>query len=324
MVTTSLTPGAESGGEFAYIRIPCDATKPMEELKHARNTCLEDDDLREVLKYRFANNMLSAEQMESYVAGLQATIAEKVPDGGGLDAAQLRSLAGAVSVDTYALTVPSKAEPVAVSLYCDEKSHAKQLPLNERAIGLAAACGAQSQQFRGDCYVSRYFDDDDAWVRQDLTLGDCSSDAAWVARAAEVAKTSKSPGGMASLSAMYEKLGAGGGQNNLLKVDAAAEEAALMDAEHAEATYSWTQTEGDVEVRVPVAPGTAARDLAVALKRTSLRVAAKADAKPLVDVTTLAGAIDVDCSTWYVDGAVVVVTLEKASGGRWDSLGDVA
>ena len=55
-----------------------------------------------------------------------------------LDAAQLRSLAGAVSVDTYALTVPSKAEPVAVSLYCDEKSHAKQLPLNERAIGLAA------------------------------------------------------------------------------------------------------------------------------------------------------------------------------------------
>ena len=97
-----------------------------------------------------------------------------------------------------------------------------------------------------------------------------------------------------------------------------------MDAEHAEATYSWTQTEGDVEVRVPVAPGTAARDLAVALKRTSLRVAAKADAAALVDVTTLAGAIDVDCSTWYVDGAVVVVTLEKASGGRWDSLGDVA
>ena len=56
------------------------------------------------------------------------------------------------------------------SLCCDEKSHAKQLPLNERAIGLAAACGAQAQQFRGDCYVSRYFDDDDAWVRQDLTL----------------------------------------------------------------------------------------------------------------------------------------------------------
>ena len=311
--------------QYCYIRIPWDATKPMEELRHSKNTSLEDDDLREVLKYRFANTNLSASQLEGYVAGLKAQIAEKVPDGGGLDDAQLRQLAGAVSVDTYALTVPSKENPVAVSLYCDEKSHAKQLPPNPRACGLAAACGAQSQEFRGDCYVSRYFDDDDAWLRADLPLSDCRSDAPWVAAAAEAAKKSKSPGGMASLSAMYEQLGAGGGAGGAgpLKVDAREEEKALMEAEHEAATHSWTQTEGDVEIRVPVPPGTRPKDLQVDVRRTSLKVALKADAAtPLVDVATLTGAVDCDCSTWYVDGALLVVTLEKATGARWATLGD--
>jgi len=38
-----------------------------------------------------------------------------------------------------------------------------------------------------------------------------------------------------------------------------------------------------------------------------------------VDVK-LSAPVDVDCSTWYLDGATVVVTLEKARGARWDAL----
>ena len=308
--------------EYTYVMIPCDTTKPMQELRHLRNTCLEDDNLREVLKLRFSNSTLTAEQLRGYVAGLKMQIEEKMPDGGGVSEAQLRSIAGAVSVDTYALTVPSKQAPLAVSLYCDEKGHAKQLPLNSRAIGLAGACGAKSQEFRGDVFVSRYFDDDDAWVREDFTVADCSSDAAWVKAAAEAAATSKSPGGMASLSAMYDQLGAGGqGGAQPLKIDAREEERALMDVEHATDDFKWTQTDADLEIRIPVPPGTKSKDLTVNIKRNALKVALKADAaNPKLDVASLKNNVDVDSSTWYIDGDVLIVTLEKAAPGRWDSL----
>lgn len=312
---------------FTYVHIPADSTKPMVELVHRRNTSLEDDDLREVLKLRFAQGgNISPEQLEMYVHGLKVQIKEKMPDfeEKGVTDSQLRSLAAAVSVDTFALTVPTKGQCYAVSLYCDDKGHAKQLPLNQRAIGLANATGAKSQDFRGDCFVSRYFDDDDAWVRQNFRLDDCSSDASWVKKSAATAAESKSPGGMASLSKMYDQLGAGNGDGaGPLQIDAREEEKKLLDAEHATETYAWTQTEDEIEIRVPVGADAKSRDVAVTMKRTAVRVALKAAdvgaAAPL-DVPCLASPVDVDASTWYIDAGVLVMTLEKAKSGRWDAL----
>jgi len=230
----------------------------------------------------------------------------------------LRQLANSSSVDTFALTVPSKADPLAVSLYVDEKGQAKQLPPNPRASGLAAACGAQLQQFRGDVYLSRYFDDDEAWTRQDFGIADCSSDAPWVASAAAAAKRRGGKGGLASMSSMYDKMGTGKAP---VTFDAVQADADAMDAAHDAGAYAWSQTASDVEVRVSVPAATANKDVAVKITRLTLNVGLKGSA-PIVDIKRLCEPVDPDGSAWTFDGIgddrAIVVTLEKAKrGGAW-------
>lgn len=318
---------------FTFVVIPCDPGKPMEEVRHPCNTLLENDNLRDAIKLRFASSGLSAEETAAYVDGLRQQIEEReakngtAPGPSGMTDDVLRRLAGAVNVDTYALTVPTKTVPLAVSLYCDEKGTIKNLPINHRAIGLASGCGSADQQFRGDCFVSRYFDDDEAWLRRDFTLADCSSDAAWVVEAARGAAQRKSPAGMASLSSMYEQLGAGGSARAPpVQVDARAAETAAMEATHTCATFSWTQNAGELEVRVPVPAATRAKDVKVDVKRHSVMVQCAGQTEPPLHVAALFAPLDVAATVWTLDGAgadrCIVLSLEKAtSGSAWPQLG---
>ena len=139
---------------FAYLHIPSDTGKPIAERRARMNTCLEDDVLR-----------------EDICALLTATHGR------------------ATGTDTFVLTLPTaKSDHLAVSLYSDGDAVNRGLPKNARASGLCAACGFPLQEFHGDVFISRYFDDDvsggEAWLRRDLTLAECSSDAAWVRAAA--------------------------------------------------------------------------------------------------------------------------------------------
>merc|ERR1712032_264290 len=85
------------------------------------------------------------------------------------------------SIDIFPVQVPSKdSDYLSVSCYLDDKGVGKDLPLNPRAIGIAQACGYDGQQFRGDVFFSRIFDDDDDWRRIDFHLKDCCTDAEWV------------------------------------------------------------------------------------------------------------------------------------------------
>ena len=84
--------------------------------------------------------------------------------------------------------------------------------------------------------------------------------------------------------------------------------------------FTWSQTKADVEVCVPLPAGTAASQLAVHLKRTSLRVALKGG-QALLEVAQLNAAINADESTWTLEDGAVVLTLEKArQGGIWRML----
>ena len=109
----------------------------------------------------------------------------------------LLAVAHGVSVDTFALTVPDKQHQHAVSLYCDDKGHAKNAPVNERACGFARACGHADQQFRGIALFSLFWTMK-PMASEDFRIEDCSSDAHWVKDQKSISK--KSPGGMASLS----------------------------------------------------------------------------------------------------------------------------
>jgi hypothetical protein len=84
------------GSTFAYVLIPAENSTPMQELRAACNTCLEDDTLRVAM------------------------------------CAHL----GAASTDTFVITLPTaKRDHIAVSLYSDADGVSKELPLNARAMG---------------------------------------------------------------------------------------------------------------------------------------------------------------------------------------------
>lgn len=306
-------------GEYTYVLIPHEAHKPMQEFKHPCNTTLEDDDLREALKLHFSQTgTLTEAQLAAHCWNLKQQIHEKSPETPVRDE-DLLAVASGVNVDTFAMTVPDKTHLMAVSLYADDKGHAKNAPINERACGLAQGCGHANQSFRGDCFVSRYFDDDDAWIRKDFKIEDCSSDAQWVTD--QKAITKKSPGGMASLSDMYAKLGQkSGGAPPPVKFDQREEEKKLLLMTRGGDGYTWTQTNTEVEIRVAVPAGTVARALTVAIKRGSLLVSL--GEASLLNVDRLTSPIDVDESTWYLDDGEVIFTLEKQRPGAWDELGD--
>ena len=294
---------------FAYLHIPADTGKPIVERRARMNTCLEDDVLREEM------------------------------------CALLTAAHGrATGTDTFVLTLPTvKSDHLAVSLYSDGDAVNRGLPKNARASGLCAACGFPSQQFHGDVFISRYFDDDvsggEAWLRRDLTLAECSSDAAWV-RAAAAENARRKGGSPSSLSAMLSSLqasGPGGGAPAAppVRIDTmggGGDGDGDGGAEHAAAGFTWTQTSDELEMRCPVPAATRPAHVSVRFAREKLRVAvaaAPADggdapaAAPLVDGALHAPA-EVDGCAWSLEGAgdarLLVVTIEKLTPGTWPSL----
>lgn len=295
---------------FKYVYIPVDKTKPMTELRHETNSSLEDDNLREKLREHFAARAsLSCDALDSYVASLKQKVSSKT-------SVNLRQVALSISVETYALTIPSKEFPLAVSLYTDEKAVAKKLELNERAMGLSRACGAK-QELRGDCFVSRYFDDDDQWIRKDFCLSDCSSDAPWIRQA----RNNSKGGGMASLSSLYDQLG--GSSQDPVKIDATQVIQSEMEKTrtHGE-NVVWHQTDTDVEICVMLPAGVNKRDIKVVSHRKSLSI--HLEGWKLLHFPDLFSHIDPDATCWTLDASsrVLNVTLEKAAldAGAWTQL----
>merc|ERR1719409_1013532 len=95
------------------------------------------------------------------------------------------------SLDIFPISVPvADTGYHSVSLYCDDKGIAKDLPLNQRAAAFIEACGYPPQSFRGDCYVGRIFDDEKRWGRRDFTIAEASSLAPWVKQCKELREKS--------------------------------------------------------------------------------------------------------------------------------------
>lgn len=86
----------------------------------------------------------------------------------------------------------------------------------------------------------------------------------------------------------------------------------------AEEGYSWTQTEDEVEVVVPLPKDAASKDVHVKYMPKSLEVKYQKD--PLV-VLSLFARVDPDGCTWTLDRdgseSKLVVTMEKADPTSW-------
>jgi len=100
--------------------------------------------------------------------------------------------------------------------------------------------------------------------------------------------------------------------------DPAAEEAARKKeaAEQAALPYTWKQTIGDVDISVPVPPGTRGRDLVVEIARSKLKVGLKG--KQPITEGEFPKPVRIDECTWSVeDQKSVEIHLEKVNQMEW-------
>jgi len=83
-------------------------------------------------------------------------------NAGEVDPAALDHLLSMSSVEIFPVLLPTKATDFfGVSVYCDDKGVAKELEENTRVSGIVQQCGFPGQTFRGDCFISRVFDDNE-------------------------------------------------------------------------------------------------------------------------------------------------------------------
>merc|ERR1719163_2554889 len=162
--------------------IPALANEEMQELRFEELVTLENDGFVASLKRFFAQQNKEVDK-EILLKNLSEHTGKDLSNAEGMDPAFLDRCLHETSIDIFPVMLPMPTYGnEGVSLYCDDKGVAKELPLNSRAIGLVQACGYDGQQFRGDIFLGRMFDDgDDEWRRIDFTSADCSSDAPWVA-----------------------------------------------------------------------------------------------------------------------------------------------
>lgn len=185
---------------FKYVYIPADLSAAIEERTMAVPPGKEVECLTEVLKAHFQQVAApgGGGSDTAMIEVLRSQIAEKhgAEAAAKIDPTLLASFANQQMVDITAVQPGTKKNGfTGVSFYVDDQGLAKKLPLNQRASGLAQACG-YALSVSGDCFVARVFDDENDFRRIDFTVSELDGDAAWVqeARAYHAAHPAAQPG----------------------------------------------------------------------------------------------------------------------------------
>lgn len=226
------------------------------------------------------------------------------------------------SCEITALTVPVPANNYqAVSLYAASDTTA--LPLNPRATALVTACGHAAMEIRGDIFVGRAHDNEDAdiWERVDFNEQDANPSAAWC----RVARSAGGGGGQsgkaaASLSGLVAQ--STNGVNVMTSIPASQQQSSNYGMNGSspmmESWGSWTQTSEEVELKLIVPLSTKGKDCKIRFSRNSLTIHVGPEER-------VAGAlfdpVDADECTFTLqdsgDGTrELCVTLIKAASGR--------
>ncbi|KAH8548902.1 HSP20-like chaperone [Umbelopsis sp. PMI_123] len=88
------------------------------------------------------------------------------------------------------------------------------------------------------------------------------------------------------------------------------------DAEQAQLPYQWKQTLQDIDVTIPVPPGTRGKNLDIVIKKKQIKVGVKGQS-PILE-GELCKDIKVEDSTWTIeDQKEVLVHLEKVNQMTW-------
>jgi hypothetical protein len=327
-------------GNFTFVFIPANDSKPIEALIGDKSGGLGDDYLsKEAKQYFFKNSdkgaraaalqnatpeqrKLLAQQLREEVKA-QATQSPYANQMLNLDDDALIGIMQAnqtsASCEITALTVPTPLNNHrAVSMYSDDNARTQNLPYNRRATELLVACGhsitsepSPSRVSIGAAPPGGICGDAFIWERVDFTVEDANPRAEWCDEARKPGGGGGgggSAGGPRSLSGlMNQNAGAitnGGSSNGFDKGEGDG--------------YTWSQNDEEVELRFPVAAGTKAKYVKVTFAKTSLKVIVAG--QTLVN-GELGGNAEVEDSTYTIEdvkhkGKELCVTICKKEEGR--------
>jgi len=302
--------------EVSYVLVPADSSQPLKEIKaQCPSDWKEGDFFMNHLKPAFSGSADSVDLsllQQTGTTTLAGTSAPAVSD------AALRQVAKEANVEVFSLVHATESNQyTGINIYLDEIGMLKRLPLNARATAYAKAAGYEPPpQFYGNIFLARVKKlpgrgmGAPVQMFQSLVVGpdtDMNS-APWIKQAAED-----------NLNYQME-LNRITGQSNLQpSVDGADGKAKK------EESFSWTQTEEELEVVVPLPTvDIKAKQVDVKFRPQSLHVTCQGS--NVLVALQLFERVDVDSCTWTIDRqgeqAKLVVTMEKMEGALWPRIKD--
>jgi hypothetical protein len=304
---TSSAPAVDPNAEMetvTYVHVPQDTSKKLQELSFSQpkgapsNGDALSQHLAPVFGSTAASLDLSLFQNKSTSHVGSAGAPTEVSD------ATLRKVAAKGSVETFALVRPCPSNKfTGINIYLDEVGMMKRLPVNTRAADFAARAGFNPPPtFYGDVFIGRVSAVPQV-KNESFKVGiDTNPDAAWLEKAA------------------VHNLEYQADHNRMTGNTATQASNAGEDGkEKVENGYSWTQTDDEVEVVVPLPQNCTTKAVKVKFLPKSIQVNVN---KVVVLTLDFFAKIDPDGCTWTLDKDVaekknLVITCEKADPVSW-------
>jgi hypothetical protein len=300
--------------DLKFVHIPHDETIPIRELatkvpesKH-RLTKNSGDVLLQELKPYFS---ALSKKVDLNLFKDQATKHFGSADAPHVSEESMQKVVEQGQVESFALVHPTESNKyTSVSIYLDEVGMLKRLPLNKRAADLALKAGFNPPpKFYGDVFLGRT-NYKPTLHNVDFTKQDTTSKTKWLENATME--------NLERQAAMNQITG-----TNDLQPDVAGENGVAKSEEG----YSWTQTDEEIEVVVPLPSSDGDGGKKVVTSREAKAAGLKVKYFPKKMIVEFGGSallsldffasVDPDGCMWTLDSGDLVVTCEKVDATSW-------
>ena len=289
--------------EIAFVCIPSDTSKPMEERTAQVPAGYRGDYLVQYLQKAFQGD---SDKVDISLLQQQArqTLAASPDTPSTVSDTALKQVAAQASVETFTLVHPTPLNQfTSIHIYLDEAGMLKRLPLNPRASSYAERAGfSPAPQFYGDIFLGRV-QKKPALCNLPFNLGvDTAPEAPWLRQA--MSDNLDFQKGMNEMT----------GRTDIRQPDVVGSEGKAKQ----EDGFRWTQTEEELEISVPIPAAAKSKDLQVKFRPRDLSVTVLKESKVNI---RLFEQVDVDGCAWTIDrkgdDTALVITMEKAEGALW-------
>eukprot|EP00918_Siedleckia_nematoides_P098123 GHVU01214825.1.p1 GENE.GHVU01214825.1~~GHVU01214825.1.p1 ORF type:complete len:184 (+),score=47.60 GHVU01214825.1:343-894(+) len=143
--------------KLTYVFVPMDMADEMEERQYSGS----ERGFKEILTNHFGQNKMTAKESKE----LQKSISEQAKDKVAPQVMKT-AMEASQSYEIVPLVTPKSGSFDCINAYIDSVGRVKNLPTNARATRVA------STDMRGDCIVSKTYDDEETFKRVDFTKKD--------------------------------------------------------------------------------------------------------------------------------------------------------